>query len=374
MSKKKRKKKPQSPPLPPEEEREEEDVRERALLAFRDFENVVQALLDNEHLVPIGVHYRLSDLEGADAERLRQIWPQISPQRRRALLEELELLLENDYTLSYRAVGLIALDDPTAEVRALGVRLLWEEEDSGLIERLVHLMHTDPDPKVQAEAAGALGQYVYMGEVEELSPQVYADLVQRLLAVVRNPKADAEVRRRALEAVSFSAHEDVPALIETALSEDDEEWQATALFAMGRSGLRRWDATILEYLHHESPRLRAEAATAAGQMGLGRAVNPLLRLLDDPIAEVRLAAAWALGEIGKGGEKVQEALIEAQRLAKDDEEAAMLEDALENFLFQSGLAEEMLLMDIMEQPWEEDIEDLLAAFEDEDAADLDEDF
>ena len=52
----------------------------------------------------------------------------------------------------------------------------------------------------------------------------------------------------------------------------------------------------------------------------------------------------------------------------------MLEDALENFLFQSGLAEEMLLMDIMEQPWEEDIEDLLAAFEDEDAADLDEDF
>lgn len=349
-------------PIPPEDDvlRPNED-------AYQDFEKVVEALLDEQTLLPFPVYRRLADLSPEEAERLRAVWPQISRQRRQNLLEELEVLTEVDYTLSYLAVGLAALDDPDGHIRALGIRLLWEEEEPALAERFLALALEDPDPQVRATAAGALGPYVYLGEVEELDPALFRRIVEALIGLVRDASLDAEIRRQALEAVSYASHEAIPGLIETALAEEALEWQATALYAMGRSGLRRWGATIMEYLEHPQPRLRAEAATAAGQMGLGRAVKPLIALLEDPVPEVRMAAAWALGEIGKGGEEVQAALENALQLAQDDEEAQAIEEALENFAFQSGIPEELLLMDVEEgRPTEEDLDEWLTLFGDDD--------
>ncbi|HEY59046.1 MAG TPA: hypothetical protein G4O04_11055 [Anaerolineae bacterium] len=345
----------QEEPLPPETN------------PYQDFEKVIEALLDEKHHLPFPVYRRLSDLEGAEADRLRAIWPQISRQRRRNLLEELEVLTEVDYTLSYLTVGLVAMDDPDGYIRALGIRLLWEEEEPFLAERFLTLVTEDPDPQVRATAAGALGSYVYLGEVEELSPRLFQRIVETLIGIVRDASLDAELRRQALEAVSYATHEEVPGLIEAALAEEDLDWQAAALYAMGRSGLRRWGATIMEYLEHPNPRLRAEAATAAGQLGLGRAVKTLTRLLEDTVPEVRMAAAWALGEIGKGGDTVYQALEKALELAADEEEVQAIEEAQENFVFQAGLMDELLLMDIGEgEVPEEDLEEWLDLFGDED--------
>lgn len=340
---------------------------------YQDFEKVVEALLDDKHHLPFPVYRRLSQLQSEEVERLRAIWPQISRQRRRSLLEDLERLTEEDYTLSYTPIGLLAMKDPDGYIRALGIRLLWEEEDPALAETFLTLATEDPDPEVRATAAGALGSYVYLGEVEELDPRLFQRIVETLLSIVRDTSLDPQLRRRALEAVSFAAHDEVPSLIEAALAEEDLDWQVTALYAMGRSGMLRWSSTIMEYLEHPEPRLRAEAATAAGQMGLGRAVKPLLHLLEDPVSEVRLAAAWALGEIGKGGEAVYQALENALEQAQDDEEAQIIQDALDNFSYQSGAVEELLLMEVEEGGIpEEDLEEWLDLFgdEDEDEEDL----
>ncbi len=353
---------------------EDDDLMTLPDAEYQDFEKVVAALLDDKTRLPFPVYRRLSNLEGEEAERFRAIWPQISRQRRRNLLEELEVLTEVDLTLSYLTVGLVAMEDPDGYVRTLGIRLVWEEEEPALAERFLTMATEDPDPKVRATAAGALGSYVYLGEIEELDASLYQRIVDTLIGLVRNASLDAEIRRQALEAVSFASHPDIPALIEAALAEEDLEWQASALYAMGRSGLRRWGSTVMEYLEHPDARLRAEAATAAGQMALGRAIKTLMHLLEDPVPEVRMAAAWALGEIGKGGEEVYAALDKALALAEDDEEVQAIEEALDNFAFQSGAIEEtMLLMDIEDGGLpEEDLEEWLAMFG-EDDEDEDED-
>jgi len=124
------------------------------------------------------------------------------------------------------------------------------------------------------------------------------------------------------------------------------------------------------YLHHISPRLRAEAARAAGEMVLSEAVDDLLELLQDATAEVRMMAAWALSEIG-GGEAIAEALTGAREDAVDDEEAQVMQDALDNLAFTDGMGE-LLMMDFSPEDLEdmlteEEVDDLLQMFGDEDA-------
>ncbi len=327
------------------------------------FEEMVAALLDEEHLLPIQVHYRLSGLEGEEAQRFMEIWPQISLRRRQALLEELEVLTEHDLTLDYRAVGLAALSDAAPQIRQLGIRLLWEEEDPSLAERFLQLLREDPDPHVRAAAAGALGTYVYLGEVDELAPALFRRIRDTLLALCQNPAQEEEIRRRALEAVSFATHPVVPDLIAAAYAQGQVAWQISALFAMGRSADPRWAETVMRHLQDPNPALRAEAATAAGNLALAQAVPTLLELLEDPLPEVRMAAAWALGEIGKGSDQVRQALQRALANAQDDDEAAMIRDALDNFDFNAG-SSEMLLLDIGEEDWSE--EDVLALLAEED--------
>jgi HEAT repeat protein len=82
------------------------------------------------------------------------------------------------------------------------------------------------------------------------------------------------------------------------------------------------------------PAVRSEAATAAGGLELKAAVSTLLELLDDSDSQVRLASIWALSEIG--GNRVRPALTQMLKNVEDEEEAQMLEDALDNLSFNEG--------------------------------------
>lgn len=316
----------------------------------RTFEELEQALVDEQNTLPSWVWFRLSGIDGGEEEeRLRALWPRIPLQRRRALLEELENLLEEDYTLSYFAVARAALEDPDARVRAMGIRLLWDEEKPEFAERFLQLLENDPDDEVRATAAGALGQFVYMGMLEELAQPLFDRIVATLLRIYHNTTLNAAIRRRALEAVSYAMHPEVPAAIQAAYEQEDEEWKASALFAMGRHGeQQRWGAIVLRHLKDKSPRLRAEAAQAAGELQLRKAVEPLLQLLHDTEASVRMAAAWALSEIGQGGQRVERALQQALQRAKDEDEASLYQDALDNFAFNAGANRALMLMEVEE--------------------------
>ncbi len=329
-----------------------------------NFKKVLQTLLDDQKPLPEFFSGHLQDLSPQEAARLREVWPQIPLERRRALLEEMERVTDADLRVSFKAVGLLALDDPDAQVRFGGVRVLWVEEDPQLIPRFLALARNDPNISVRANAVGALGSYMYLASLEELPPKLTRQIEEELMALLRDPREPDEVRRQALEVLGYSLNLDMSDWIEQALS-GDEDWQASGLFAIARTADAAWADRVVSFLQHQSPAVRAEAARAAGALGLQETVDTLIAMLHDPDAQVRMAAAWALSEIG-GGEKIAEALEDALENTTDEEEAALLEEALDNLAFTNDLLE-MVMMDLpLDEAGvlssEEEIEHLLRLF------------
>ncbi len=333
-----------------------------------DFEEVLRALLAEDAPFPPQFLYHLGDLSPEHTARLREIWPQVPLQRRRALMEDLEIITDTDLTASFKDVGIIALEDADAAVRFGAIRLLWVEEDNTLIPRFLEIARHDPNVEVRANAVGALGAYMLLAALEELPWHYTHDIETTLMAFLQDEEEDPLVRRQALETLGYSLNLDMTPWIEEAFANPDEAWQISALFAAGRSAQKRWGEKVMAYMHHANPRLRAEAARAAGEILLEPAVETLLELLEDVDADVRVMAAWALSEIG-GGERIAEALENARANAADDEEAFAIEDALANLSITEEI-EEMLMIDLSPDDLEammsdEDLSELLDMFGDE---------
>ncbi|MBE0695734.1 MAG: HEAT repeat domain-containing protein [Anaerolineaceae bacterium] len=294
------------------------------------------ALLDDKNFFPPSYLHHLSDLEGADLESLRSVWPQASPNRRFTLLEDLEELAEEDTLVSYDSIARMALQDEDPRVRTIAVRLLWEADDPKLAQIFIKMVHEDPEIQVRAAVATALGMFVYLGELEEISKQLHHKIEDLLLQIV-NGTDDILVRRRALESLGFSGRKEVPSLIRMAYENGDISWLASALFAMGRSADESWAPEVLRMLRHQQTSVQLEAIRAAGELTLDSARRPILLLLDDELldSEIRAAIYWSLSKIG--GDDVRETLEEHLEQTEDDEEAEIIEDALENLDFTEEL-------------------------------------
>ncbi len=295
-------------------------------------QQVLAALLDQQNVFPPAYHRQFSDLEGADLEALRSVWPKVNPGRRFNLLEDLEVLAESDTLVSFDNVAQMALDDPEPRVRAAAIRLLWEAENPRLAPVFLKMLKNDSDPGVRAAAATALGLFIYLGELEEIP----ADLLRRVednLLMVHSGQDDALIRRRALESLGFSGRKEVPQLIRAAYESEDPDWISSALFAMGRSADDTWGAEVIRMLRHPRTNVQLEAIRAAGELELSAARRTLLQLLDDDLqdSEIRAAIYWSLSKIG--GDDVREILEEHLEQAEDEEEIEILEDALDNLTF-----------------------------------------
>lgn len=326
------------------------------------FQELIDALEDLETPFHPRYLYRLSDLDRSEIAQIEETWPRLPLWRRKALLEDLEELGAADLVLSFEAVCRHALQDEDAEVRRLAINILEDYQVEDLIPRLLELMETDDSSAVRAQAAAALGGFVYLGEIENLSPDVLSQIEDRLLQVIEKDP-DGEVTRRALESLGYSGRSEVPELIERAFASGEKEWMASALLAMGRSVDPRWEARVLNSLTDRWPRLREESARAAGELELSEAIETLIELLDDTEKGVRLAAIWSLSQIG--GEGVRDSLEEMLENAEDSDEIALLENALDNLAF----TEDVQLLPLFdfsesESEYEPDSDDLLEDEED----------
>jgi len=297
----------------------------------QSFQTVVHALLDESNPFPAVYLHRFSDISSRDLRTVSEIWPQVSLTRRQALMEDLEDLADVDTLLSFKDFSQFALQDADPRVRMYAIRLLWEEDDKSLIPALLDLMQDDPDVQVRATAANALGYFVYLGEVEEIPEESLHAIEDELLAISRSSE-NSLLRRRALESLGYSSRPEVLPLIEAAYNQEDTDWQASALFAMGRSADRRWQKHVLEALDHPDSAVRMEAARAAGELELTKARPALLDAAqEEEDDDVRFAAIWSLSQIGgRGVRTVLERLLEE---SEEDEEADLIEDALENLTF-----------------------------------------
>ena len=318
------------------------------------FQAVIDALLDTSRPFPVRYFHRFSDLPPAEVKALLQVWPQVTPQRKVALPEDLEELAEADTLTSFDDLARPLLADPLPQVRVLAMRLLWECEDPKLIPTYLDILNTDEDPVVRAAAANVLGLFVYLGEVDHIPAELHRQVEDDLLEVATSEQED-QIRQRALESLGASSREEVPPLIETAYRQKNSSWVVSALYAMGRSADTRWEKQVLSNLTNPNDEERIEAVRASGELDL-RAARPILldMLLDEEDLVVRRQIIWALSKIG--GEGVRNRLEELFEAEMDDDESDFLEEAIDNLAFNedSGLFD---LLDIEADEEEEEEEE-----------------
>jgi HEAT repeat protein len=295
------------------------------------FQNIVNALLDESKPFPARFLNRFSDLPPNDLELLMQAWTRISPPRKQTLLDDLENLSETDTLTFFKNLALPLIHDSDPIVRTRAIRLLWECDDKDLIPIYLKLLNTDDDVEVQAAAANALGQFVYLGELGKILSDLQHEIEEHLLAATAPPK-NTLVRRRSLESLGYSGREEVIPLIETAFQDKNPDWIVSALFAMGRSSDDRWKKHILSHLTSQNEDIRSEAVHAAGELEIESASPILLDLLEDEDdLEILHELIWALSRIG--GEGVRAKLEELLDIEEDDEEADFIQEALDTLSF-----------------------------------------
>jgi HEAT repeat protein len=315
---------------------------------LRALEKLLGYLEDTPGPIPFSLLYGLSDLSGDRLRAFCEAWDAFPGALRQQLIRALVELGEASFEVHFDPIFRYAMGDPENEVRALAIEGLWENEQVALVGPLLSMLRSDPSPRVRAAAAQGLGRFVLAGELEELEQPIQARIVTELLTVIHLAGESLDVRRRAVEAMSYACTPETSEAIALAYYDDDEEMRLSAVVGMGRSCDTRWKDIVLEELENPSPAMRYEAAWACGELMLRQAVPGLSQLLLDPDLQVRNAAIWALGQVG--GEQAKRILLTAYEQADEDIQEA-LEDALAEQALLEGEAD-FVLVDL-DEGWDD---------------------
>lgn len=276
--------------------------------------NVALTKLFEAEQISIPLLFRLSDMAPHETTEFAGRWPDASDERRAAIAQHLADISEENFEVDFSAALAVCLDDRLAAVRRAALDGLWDTSNVSLIQPILRLTVEDADLDVRVAAARTLAHFVLMGAWGQIARPVSERLVQTLGEHYRNPALASPVRQAILEALGPSDHPHVSAWIEEAYASGDEDWQLSALYAMGSSADPRWLEIILADMEHPYAEFRAIAARSAGEIGQAEAIDPLLKLVYDQDGEVQAAAVRALGQIG--GDRVSRILT---RLGEDED-------------------------------------------------------
>jgi HEAT repeat protein len=299
------------------------------------FQSVLDVLTSTGKDLPRRYLQQFSDIGTLELKTLLDVWPRISTSRKATLLEGLRLLAEEDTLVNFDDFARAILNDPDPAVQIRAIRLLSECEDTKLASTFLGMLQSDKDINVRVEAARALGLFVDLGELEEISESIYHKIEDTLLAVAGGDD-DGHVRRAALESLGYSSRIEVSTLIESSFHREDPAWQTSALVAMGRSADDRWEESVLRSLVSINDSVRRAAVEAAGSLELKSARTVLLQMMNEEEDDtVMNAVIWSLSQIG--GEDVRTYLENLLDQIEDEEQIAYLEEALDNLAFTEDL-------------------------------------
>ncbi|MCL6429368.1 MAG: HEAT repeat domain-containing protein [Anaerolineae bacterium] len=296
------------------------------------FEEALALICDPGQPLSRAIISFLSGSGRAEVRQFAECWQQLSIERRRELIATMVEMAEADFQLDFNGIFRWALQSEDPQVRERAIEGLWEDDSPGLIEPLLRLMHTDPEPAVRARAASLLGHFALLGELGDIPEERTSRLREGLLETIENPREDTEVRRRAIESVAYLSSAPVREIIDRAYEDRDSRMRQSAVFAMGRTADPHWEEPIRRELHSADPAMRYEAARAAGEIALRPVLGEVIGLLKDPDPEVRQMAVWALGQIG--GPQARRAL-ETCQASPDEAMRDAAEEALAELDFSS---------------------------------------
>ena len=299
------------------------------------FQTVLEALQEPKKEFPQVYLQHFSDLDPQALKSLMAAWPRLKLNRKLSLLDGLLSMLDSDTLVSFEDLGRALLNDPEADVRTRAIRLLAESDDPKLVRNLIDILQNDPDLGPRLEAADLLGEFVLLGELEELPQNLHHESEDALLKVF-NSEEHAILRRHSLEALGFSSRQEMETLIRSAFSRADPAWISSALTAMGRSSDLHWSEPVVSMLLNEDARIRQAAVRAAGELSLEPARSVLLHMLEEEDDDdVTSAAIWSLSQIG--GEDVREYLEALVDQTDDEDLIEYIDEALGNLDFTEDL-------------------------------------
>lgn len=300
------------------------------------FQTVLDHLLESKKEIPYSHLQRYSDLDPESLAQFLEVWKRITPSRKLTLLDELLANLDSDTLVSYEEIGRALLDDADGDIRARAIGLLAESDDPKLVDTMIGIFLNDSELAPRLQAANLLGEFVLLGELEELDEALHRRTEDALISVLRRDDHPA-LQRRTLEALGYSSREETIGIIESCFERADPAWVASALRAMGRSHDNRWDDDVVGKLLDPDPRVRKAAVEAAGELTIEQAAPIMLRMLDDEEEndDVVSAAIWSLSQIG--GEDARIYLLNLLDQTDDEDLIEFLEDALENLDFNEQL-------------------------------------
>jgi HEAT repeat protein len=300
------------------------------------FQNVLDYLLDSKKEIPKNHLAYYSDLDPKSLRLFLDVWKSVKPDRKLLLLDTLLSHLDSDTLVSYEEIGKALLDDSDSNIRARAIGLLAESNDPKLVDSFINIFLNDTDLAPRLEAANLLGEFVLLGELEELDANLQQEVEDALISVIRSEDTPA-LRKRALEALGYSSREEMMNIIESAYQRSDPTWVASALKAMGRSHNNVWNESVVSKLLDDDPRIRHAAAQSAGELEIKQASPIMLQMLEDEEEDddVVSAAIWSLSQIG--GEDARIYILNLLETTEDEDTIAFLEDAIENLDFNEDL-------------------------------------
>jgi len=272
---------------------------------------------------------QLSGLTSDELIEFKTAWPELSPQRKCAVLTRLGELCEDNLELDFSAVFRSCLTDGDDSVREQATKGLWECDDRVIIRPLIKLLSGDPSPAVRAAAATSLGRFAAMAQEGKLLARD-ADRVQDALLAAIESDEDMEVGQRAIEVVAYFRSNGVEQIISDAYTSGDPSLKRSAIYAMGRTSDIRWLPTVLADMDDEDSAVRFEAANACGQLGDESTVPHIINLIKDEDVQVQVSAVQALGTTGGGLAKRALLMCVEQ---EDEPVAEAARAALENLEF-----------------------------------------
>lgn len=299
------------------------------------FRAALDALADDTTSFSAKYARLLSDLPPSGLADFQKTWGGLSAARRKRVIHLLNQEFEKDDLLDYDNLAAILMNDPEAEVRAGAAQLVGETQNVHLAPRLLDVLNLDTEDAPRIAAAQSLGQFVEMGELDELPDGLYQQVLESLLRVNATTNNPA-LQRAIVESVGYANRPDVEVLLENAYKHHDAAWVASALVGMGRPASNRWQGEVIESLSHLNPLVRLAAVNAASELRLANARSLLVDILEEEDNDdVFRAAIWALSAIG--GEDVRAYLETLADQTDEDDLLDYIEEALANLSFTEDL-------------------------------------
>jgi len=321
-------------------------------MAELTIQTVLEHLLDSKKDIPQNHLQYYSDPDPKSLQLFIDIWPRVKPDRKLLLLDTLLKHLDSDTLVSYEDIGRALLTDDDGQIRARALGLLAESNDPKFVPTLIDIYLNDVDLAPRLAASDLLGEFILLGELDDLDDDLQAKSEDALISVMRS-KENPTLQKRTLESLGYSSRDEIVSIIEASFERADPTWTASALHAMGRSHDNRWNDDVVSKLLDPDPRIRFAAVEAAGELSIQDAGPIILQMLEDEEEDddVVTAAIWSISQIG--GDDARVYLLHLIEITDDEDLVAYLEDALENLDFHEEIDKfDLLALD------EDDLEDL----------------